>query len=680
MALIRIDRFGGLAPIFDPRKLPDYGAVIARDGKFDGGDFRPLYAHKDAQQPLGFAVSHLFKYRFQGDSRWLAWPDPWDVDVVASPIPQDDLGRIYWTRVNPNTLNDDSEDNYPRAASQPTQSNITSGTPSVVRRLGVPKPAEAPTIAENKQDYSVTSVADPATITQMSQTSPVTVTAPGHKMEEGWTVVVGDPTERDTPPMTPPPRDQGGIETDDRGMAQLLGNEYVVGAVTADTFDLRGSDGSNYNAFNADTTNIKISRVYDDADMETRSYVFTFVTDWGEEGPPSPPSDPRDIRYDSGVTITCPKAGGAWAADNINRVRIYRTATGTQSTDFYYVGEITLDFSAQSTDFTDDVESISLGELIPSITWAAPINGLHGMVAMPNGFLAAFKGNTVYFSEPYMPHAWPDEYRKTVQDDIVGIAVYGQTLIVATMGKPYLGTGVDPSSVSLAQLDIEAPCLSKGGMASIGAGVVYPTPDGLAFVSAGNVQIITQNYVNKRQWAELWSDTMDAIYHDQRYIAFSKDTSKRTLIVERRPDMLAISDTDTFGRAPALDQDTDELNFILVSGSNQRQRWIWEGGNARGTGVWKSKVFTLPHATSLAMGQLYAEGYPVTLTVRYANLQANGQPLGEVSDSYEITVAGPEPFRLPGGFLSREYQAEVSATSTVQGLFLADNADELRQV
>lgn len=681
MTLIAVDRFGGLAPIYDPRKLPEYAATVARDGKFDGQDFRPLYEHKDAMQPLAFAVSRLFKYRYKGDSRWLGWPTPWDVDVVSSPIPMDEYGRLYWSRVDPASINDNNADNHPRMAMQPTQADILSDSPSTVRRLGVPAPTEAPGIAEQRQNMTITTDAVPPQITAMSQTAPVTVTAPEHPFEDGWTVTCKDPTNStDSGGTGGDGGDQGGIVPDSRGMAQVLGLEFVVGNVKPDTFDLRGSDGSNYNAFVPGTTNMEISRVYDDSDMETRSYVYTFVTDIGEEGPPSPPSDPRDFRYDSTVTVTCKTSGADWAALHINRVRVYRTASGSQSTDFYFVGEIALPSGENSVDFSDNVESIQLGEILPSTTWSPAPNGLRGLRRMPNGFLVGFIGNTLYLSEPYLPHAWPDEYRKTVHDEIVGIEVYGQTLVVATKGRPEIGTATDPASMSLARLDIDAPCLSKGGLCSIGSGVVYPTPDGLAFVSASSAEIATNRYIDKREWAELWSDTMEAIYYDQRYIAFCRDTGKNTMILERRPDMLAISDASIYGRAPCIDPDTDELNFIKVDGSNQRDRYVWEGGDQRGSGRWASKVWTLPRATNLCAGQVFAESYPLILKLHYANLQpSTGQPLGEVSDSIEVTVAGPEVFWLPSGFMSREWQAEIITTAAVQGVNLTDNPDELRQ-
>src|SRR5690606_6599158 len=242
-----------------------------------------------------------------GASAWLAWPSPWEVDVVASPMPQDALGRLYWSRVDTGTINTPTADNYPRVASQPTQAAITANNPGIIRRLGVPQPTTKPTTVETQVDASI-ATSPVRTLNSMSQTSPVTVTAPNHPFKDGQRVlcsrVAGAPT--------------------DEGMAEVIGLEFIVGNVTSSTFDLRNSDGANYTEFTA-ATSMKIARVYGDSDMESRSYVSTFVTDWGEEGMPSPPSDVTDFRYDSSVTVTVDRTLPAWAATFMNRIRLYRT-------------------------------------------------------------------------------------------------------------------------------------------------------------------------------------------------------------------------------------------------------------------------------------------------------------------------------------------------------------------
>lgn len=651
MAMIDISSFGGLAPILSARKLPEHGAQRALDCLFAGTDLRPL-RESVQQAALGFTAGRLFKYRFQGAGTWLAWPNTHVVDVVASPIPKDTLGRLYWSRMNPANTGD-TVDGYPRVASQPTQNAIINNASSI-RRLGIPAPPGAPSVTETQVASSIRPVT-------MSQTSPITVTtATTHPFENGQRVVVKFSTvaNPDADGNTP-------------NMGALNGQEFVIGASAAQQFELRGSRGDGLPAM-TDPSVITIERVYGDADMVTRSYVYTGVSDWGEEGLPSAPTDPFDIRYDSTMAVTVKTTFPAPFNGYINRVRLYRTESGQNGAQFFFVKEAAIASPGADITITDDVQPVALGELLPSLTWEMPPNHLQGLVAMPNGFLVGFVGNTLYCSEAYQPHAWPDEYRKTTEDDIVGLAVFGQTLVVATKGKPYLASGSDPLSLTLAQLDAHAPCIAKSSVCSVGFGVVFATYDGLALVAGGVPSIVTDGYADKVQWANLWAVNTATAFHDGRLIALST-TAGKSLALRVTANRLDIANLSITGGAPALDPDDDSLHYAAGSA-----RMRFDTGAPR-TAEWTSRVFGLPRAGNFSVGQVYADAYPVTITVGYSNLAPNtGQPSSIISDSFTVTVAGPEPFRLPSGFLSREYEVRVRTTTSVQRVVLAEFTDELR--
>ena len=262
-------------------------------------------------------------------------------------------------------------------------------------------------------------------------------------------------------------------------------------------------------------------------------------------------------------------------------------------------------------------------------------------------------------------------------DDIVGMAVYGQTLVVATKGQPYIATGTDPGSVSTAKLDVYAPCLSTSGVCSIGMGVAYPSYDGLVVVSASGAQVVTQAHFTKSQWAAAWDTDMYCAWHDGRLIAMSNSIFRPTLIFQLgMQGMLNISTTTVRGTAPAVDDD-DTLHYATLGFDRNKFDPI-NGVNMRAN--WQSRVFTLSAARSMGVCQVYASGYPVTLTFGYANLaSAHGQPSAVISTTFNVTAAGPEPFRLPHGFLSREWRVLVDTTHAVQQIVTAEVMDEIRQ-
>ena len=75
-----------------------------------------------------------------------------------------------------------------------------------------------------------------------------------------------------------------------------------------------------------------------------------------------------------------------------------------------------------------------------------------GITAMPNGITAGFSGNTLLFSEAFLPHSYPLANQITTKDDIVGIASIASGLLVTTKGKPLLVSGTDPSAMAMVEM------------------------------------------------------------------------------------------------------------------------------------------------------------------------------------------------------------------------------------
>ena len=87
---------------------------------------------------------------------------------------------------------------------------------------------------------------------------------------------------------------------------------------------------------------------------------------------------------------------------------------------------------------------------------------------MPNGFLAGFSGQTVCFSEAFQPHAFPDAYKLTIKSDVVALAPLNTGLLVLTKEKPALIQGLDPSSMSMIEIDSTLSCVSKRSVVDMG--------------------------------------------------------------------------------------------------------------------------------------------------------------------------------------------------------------------
>jgi hypothetical protein len=240
--------------------------------------------------------------------------------------------------------------------------------------------------------------------------------------------------------------------------------------------------------------------------MESRAYVQTWVSAYGEEGPPSSPTVFTGRVDDTwAITLTAANAGDTGLNRNLTDTRIYRTVTGASGSASYF---LVVDQNIASLTYNDSLSDTAItGNLIlPSTTYVAPPSDLQGWIYLGNGMIAGWGQNSprsVYFCEPYLPHAWPAQYDLTVDYDIVGMGVVAQMLIVLTRSKPYAFTGPTPAAMTEVVLNSLEPCMSRGGIISAQDGVYYPSPNGLMFVTQGLVLNITAAMATKDQWLQL---------------------------------------------------------------------------------------------------------------------------------------------------------------------------------
>lgn len=279
-----------------------------------------------------------------------------------------------------------------------------------------------------------------------------------------------------------------------------------------------------------------------------KGYVYTFVTSYGEEGPPSPVGTDDD--YDSGV-VTIRDIENAPAGRAITLVRVYRTsASGSGVATFRYVCEASWfsateayavgDFVVYDGDlwkcttihpagawnaghFTegDDVADADLLEVIPSVDWDPPPAGLKGLIALPSsGVFAGFLGNKVYLSEPGLPHAWPTTYIQAFHHDVVGLGFFGSNIVVITEGYPSILYGSEPATMSRFHFADFAPGVAKRGIAMGGDGVFFPTTVGLGRIDANGFTVVTDLLLNPRDWDDMTPTSMLGVYHEGKYIGF----------------------------------------------------------------------------------------------------------------------------------------------------------------
>tara|TARA_X000001382_G_scaffold26221_2_gene16682 strand:- start:3552 stop:5282 length:1731 start_codon:yes stop_codon:yes gene_type:complete len=427
------------------------------------------------------------------------------------------------------------------------------------------------------------------------------------------------------------------------------------------------------------------------------SYVYTLVTDLGEEGPPSPASTVIELTDDEqvAVTVPTPSLSGGYNFGSSALKRIYRSNTGSDNTQFQFVGEVPF----ATTAFTDTTDAANLGEILPSTTWIGPpddsalysytdpntnqvVSGaLKGLTSLANGVFAGFFGNRLCLSEAFLPHAWPIEYRLTLDDDIVAIGATGNGIVCLTNGSPYFVTGVDPSAMTAVKIPIAQACVNARSVVDMGEYILYAAPDGLVAVTGGEAQIVTRGIISVDQWnTDFDPTTIRAFEYEGTYVATNGTTG--WVYDPRRPE--AAVSTLTFPNAinGGFTKPKDG-QLYLISGNKLIQ---YRGGSTPQTLTWKSKKFVTPKPISMGWVHVDAEGYPVVVKVWADGTLIAHYSISYANNVYTQTTTVPsgistgtlrEPImRLPA-VVGQEWEVEVSGAVTINEVCIAGSIEEI---
>tara|TARA_R100000278_G_scaffold122715_2_gene109648 strand:- start:147 stop:3059 length:2913 start_codon:yes stop_codon:yes gene_type:complete len=392
---------------------------------------------------------------------------------------------------------------------------------------------------------------------------------------------------------------------------------------------------------------------------ETRNYVYTYVSAYGEEGQPSEPSVAIDIDPYSPVTVTMDTA--PTGDYNITRKFLYRTSTGSGDTNFQFVREV----SVGTTSTIDIKQQTELGELIPSTNYEPPPSDMKGLRVMANGIFVGFSGKDVCFSEPFQPHAWSSQNFITVDHDIIGLGAFGQSVAILTESFPYIATGIDPNAMSLTKTSIQQACVSKRSIVETGNSVIFASPDGLVSLGLSGVSVITARIISQEQWQSYNPSSIHSYLHEGRYYAFYNNGSTSGLIIfslngQDAPLILG-TQYSSAGRVVPLE---DSL-YIVDSGDIVKM----DKSATTKSYSWKSKSFEFPKPTTFSTAQVIADSYPssgITLKV-----------FADGTAKETVAVTSSDPFRISGGYLASDWQMQVEGSATITSIHLSQSLEEL---
>jgi hypothetical protein len=407
---------------------------------------------------------------------------------------------------------------------------------------------------------------------------------------------------------------------------------------------------------------------------ESRAYAYTYVDVYGQESQPSPPSALLSIRSDETAEVTFTAGAAPVDYPELAFRRLYRTVPGAQGVaQFFFVADVPI----ATLVFTDDNDTsvVALNETMPSADWTPPPEGLAGMAALPNGFLVGFRGRDVLFSEPYLPHAWPSGYTLSVEDDIVGLAVFDTNVVILTKGVPQIATGVAPESMSLIKVGPTNACVSRRSIVAMPGAVVYASEDGLNAVSVGGNDLLTRPMIDRDAWRRDYKPErlLAARDGEARYIGFFSDTLGFMLDF-REPELglSFVSTTAGDGTVVGLDEDAEGRSAIMLDGAGVATIFSAAVGMPQRY-TWRSKEFFATRPMNIGAGQVNVDPKAVPFAAGDVTfrLWANGLPVAE-----QVIPLG-KAFRLPTGYKAQVFQFELDTDQPISRVVLTEAPREL---
>lgn len=703
MSVITHQGYRGRMPRLNPRLLPANAAQVAVNCKLYNGDLRPFGGFAaEATLFHGASAVTIYRYWNAGTAYWFNWTT--DVDVVPGPFAGDANNRRYYTGA--------ADDVGSGARPKKTGSDIGTGAagtllPADWYWMGVQKPPKAPGVSESvagsgdeqERFYVYTHV------TADGEESGPSAPATGLTTKDGSTVIVDFFADVVASGATP------AAETIQFVAAHNL-PDYAKVQISANA-PTGLSTGTDYYVIPVDSTNIKLATTLANALAGTAVNITASNT-------PTIELHGLDPRY------------------NVTARRVYRTSPGLSGeAPFLFVAEVS---SLATQTYSDSVDNVDLGEELPTLIdpgdgslaeFAEPPTDLTGLTTVPGGFMAGYSPSLkqVCFSHPFHPYAWPTRYRFALDFVPVSIMAVGAGVLVGTVGRPYLFQGQHPAQMSRQMLLAQQGCVAKRGSVEFPGVGVYPSPDGLFGGGPGVERILTEALFSKREWNALSPGTFIAAVYDSRYFfIFDADGSGNNQVGILNPANLdeAFVTIDVDAKALFADLEEDAL-FMAVDGAvvkfdaDATSPLVWR---------WRGKRESLPRPVNMAVMQIKAdfglsgiiaassyatyEALRQTIIARNAALVYAGYDGGSMGmtalgmramgiDDYSdvpaalsptviyrlydrnaliasIEIADDNPRRLPGGYLSDEFQVEMEGQIAVEEDRTATSVAELNEV
>lgn len=336
---------------------------------------------------------------------------------------------------------------------------------------------------------------------------------------------------------------------------------------------------------------------------ETRAYTYTYRNTWEEESAPAP-AETISLTYIQTVRIEVTPGDftGYRAFDGYQLYRTYGANGAYLPVKMISAGPVFLDGYAKPD---------AGGEALQSTNWTPAPTGLQGIDLTANGWFVAFKGNTLYMSEPYRPHAWP--YNMTFPKNIRGVRVGQQSIVVTTAEGVHVVAGAHPSAAQSIRLSIPQAGIAARSMTNVDDAVAYASRDGFVMVSGTSASAeMSQQLFDRETWkrymgTQLSDASIRFAYHDGALVS----TSATNIVASGEIQGFLLRMDEGAGSLTRLSSRYDSTFYLPVADSlyysSGSAVYQFRGGDP-GTFDWWSKDYVFPMQETFGAGYVRCTG------------------------------------------------------------------------
>jgi hypothetical protein len=211
-------------------------------------------------------------------------------------------------------------------------------------------------------------------------------------------------------------------------------------------------------------------------------------------------------------------------------------------------------------------------------------------------------------------------------------------------------------------VQFDQACDSNRSVVSVKHGVCWASNEGLCYYGTNGPRILTADLLDVAEWRALVPSSIVGAHWKGWYLGFYNTGSARKgfMISTINPQGIIWLDQRAFG----VFEDTINGSVYLLDSSFQIRKWYT---GALLTATFKTGKTRANHETNPSRAMVVGTDY-------------TGASLKVYADDVLKHTANPttrEPFWLPGGYVGRDFQLELSGVGPLEAAILAEETQDL---